>query len=74
VLGCGGMADLAHAIQAEIGIPVIDGVTVAVKLVEGLVACGLGTSKHGDLAPPIPKPFTGAFAGYAIQPPRRPAA
>jgi allantoin racemase len=74
VLGCGGMADLAHAIQAEIGIPVIDGVTVAVKVVEGLVACGLGTSKHGDLAPPIPKPFAGAFAAYAIQPPRRPAA
>jgi allantoin racemase len=74
VLGCGGMADLAHHIQAEIGIPVIDGVTVAVKLVEGLVACGLGTSKHGDLARPIPKPFTGAFASYAIQPPRRPAA
>jgi allantoin racemase len=62
VLGCGGMADLARAIQADIGVPVIDGVTVAVKLVEGLVACGLGTSKRGDLAPPIPKPFAGGFA------------
>jgi allantoin racemase len=62
VLGCGGMADLAASLQDELGVPVIDGVSVAVKIVEGLVACGLGTSKRGDLAPPIPKPFLGAFA------------
>lgn len=68
VLGCGGMADLAAQIQREIGVPVIDGVTVAVKFVEGLVACGLGTSKHGDLAYPLPKPYTGAFAGLAPRP------
>ncbi|MDZ5698025.1 aspartate/glutamate racemase family protein [Chelativorans sp. M5D2P16] len=59
VLGCAGMADLAKAIEREIGVPVIDGVTVAVKFVEALVACGLATSKHGDLAYPIAKTFTG---------------
>ncbi len=65
VLGCGGMADLAAHIQAEIGAPVIDGVSVAVKFVEALVGCGLGTSKHGDLAFPLPKVYAGAFAGLA---------
>lgn len=71
VLGCGGMADLARALQDELGAPVIDGVTVAVKLVEGLVACGLGTSKLGDLARPIPKPFAGAFAHLGAGPAAR---
>lgn len=65
VLGCGGMADLASAIGRDIGIPVVEGVTAAVKLVESLVALKLGTSKHGDLALPPPKPFTGMFAHYS---------
>ncbi len=68
VLGCGGMADLARAIEADIGIPVIDGVTVATRMVEALVGCGLRTSKHGDLAYPLPKPYAGAFAGLAPRP------
>jgi allantoin racemase len=76
VLGCGGMADFAKAIEREVGVPVIDGVTVAVKFVEALVGCGLATSKHGDLAWPIPKPYTGAFVGLAPKPvaPSRPRA
>lgn len=61
VLGCGGMANLAHELTAELGIPVIDGVTAAVKMVESLLALGLGTSKHGDLAYPNKKPLTGCF-------------
>ncbi|MEH6576977.1 MAG: aspartate/glutamate racemase family protein [Amphritea sp.] len=61
VLGCGGMADLRHHIQKEIGLPVVEGVTAAVKLAESLVSLGLGTSKHGDLAYPRPKAFTGQF-------------
>ena len=59
VLGCAGMTDLAKAIERELQVPVIDGVTVAVKFVEALVGCGLGTSKRGDLAYPIPKAYTG---------------
>lgn len=55
VLGCGGMADLSTELTQELGIPVIDGVRAAVKLVEALVGMGLGTSKVGDLAYPIPK-------------------
>ena len=61
VLGCAGMADLADAIASEIRIPVIEGVTAAVKFVEGLVAMGLKTSKASDLAFPLPKRYAGAF-------------
>lgn len=68
VLGCAGMADLTRAIGRDIGAPVIDGVAAAVKLVEALVGLGLGTSKHGDLAWPLVKPFTGALAHLAPEP------
>lgn len=61
VLGCGGMADLAQALTRELGVPVIDGVTAAVKMVESLVALGLGTSKHGDLDYPVRKNLSGQF-------------
>lgn len=61
VLGCGGMASLAQELTKELGLPVIDGVSAAVKMVESLVALGFGTSKHGDLAYPIEKPLSGAF-------------
>ncbi|MCU5771514.1 allantoin racemase [Erwiniaceae bacterium BAC15a-03b] len=61
VLGCGGMAALARELTAELGLPVIDGVGAAVKMVESLVALGLSTSKHGDLDYPIRKNMTGAF-------------
>ena len=54
VLGCAGMADLAAAASAELGVPVIDGVAAAVTMVEGLVRLGAGTSKRGEYAyPPV---------------------
>ncbi|WP_017348019.1 allantoin racemase [Pantoea sp. A4] len=61
VLGCGGMATLAQQLTQELGLPVIDGVSAAVKMVESLVALGFGTSKHGDLAYPLQKNATGIF-------------
>ncbi|SLM64290.1 MULTISPECIES: aspartate/glutamate racemase family protein [Dickeya] len=63
VLGCGGMADLAQTLTQELAMPVIDGVSAAVKMVESLVGLGLGTSKHGDLDYPLDKPLTGVFEG-----------
>ncbi|PLR36716.1 Asp/Glu racemase [Chimaeribacter californicus] len=63
VLGCGGMADLARTLTDELGIPVIDGVSAAVKMVEALAALGLRTSKQGDLAYPLAKPLSGRFLG-----------
>jgi len=61
VLGCGGMARLARELTQELGMPVIDGVGAAVKMVESLVALGLSTSKHGDLACPLRKNLSGQF-------------
>jgi allantoin racemase len=65
VLGCAGMADLARRIGDALGVPVVDGVTAAVKLVEALVALGLRTSKMGDLAFPLPKAYTGLVEPFA---------
>jgi len=59
------MADLASDSSGELGVPVIDGVGAAVKLVEALVGFGLRTSKQGDLAYPIVKPYTGSMASMA---------
>ena len=65
VLGCGGMADLTPQISDAVGLPIVEGVTAAIKLAEAVVGLGLGTSKFGDLAFPLPKPFTGRFADYS---------
>jgi allantoin racemase len=65
VLGCAGMADLAHSLSAEHGVPVLDGVSCAVKLAESLVALKLTTSSAGGYARPRPKLYKGIFAPYA---------
>ena len=65
VLGCAGMADLCHRLQQQLGVPVIDGVAVAVKLAEGLVSLGLRTSKRGDYAAPLVKSYAGLAAPYS---------
>ena len=65
VLGCGGMADLTDYISEAVGLPIVEGVTAAVKLSEALVGLNLGTSKHGDLAFPRPKPFVGRFESFS---------
>jgi allantoin racemase len=59
VLGCAGMASLCATLQQRLGVPVIDGVAAAVKLVEALVALRLQTSKQGDYATPLPKEYLG---------------
>ena len=58
-LGCGGMAGLDEAVRRATGVPVVDGVTAAVKLAESLVALGLSTSKVRTYAPPRAKRLTG---------------
>ena len=64
VLGCAGMTDLAAALQAEHGVPVIDGVVSAVKFAEALVGLGLKTSKHGAYAAPAHKPYLGILSQF----------
>jgi allantoin racemase len=65
VLGCAGMADLAAHLTEQHGLPVIDGVSCAVKLAEACSAVGLRTSKIGAYAAPRPKPYSGAFVSSA---------
>ena len=55
ILGCAGMADLTAWLSEEAGVPVIDGVAVAVRMVEALVGAGLRTSKIGAYAQPLTK-------------------
>lgn len=52
VLGCAGMADLADALAAEHGLPVLDGVTCAIGLAEAMVRLRLMTSRLGGYSPP----------------------
>jgi allantoin racemase len=65
VLGCAGMADLAYALQEEYGVPVVDGVSAAIKQAEALIAQRLTTSKRGSYATPLAKTYIGAMAEFA---------
>ncbi len=69
VLGCAGMADLARVLSEELSVPVLEGVTAAVKVVEGLAALGISTSRRGGYAVPRAKTYTGAFSRYALRRP-----
>jgi len=55
VLGCAGMAAFAERLSERHGVPVVEGVSAAVKLMEGAVSLGLKTSKRGGYARPRPK-------------------
>jgi len=65
ILGCAGMTDLAAALSRKFGVPVVDGVVAAVKLVEALAGLGLRTSKRGAYARPLPKSYSGVLAPFA---------
>ncbi|WP_312949401.1 aspartate/glutamate racemase family protein [Agrobacterium sp.] len=45
ILGCAGMSALCHRLREATGVPVIDGVTAAIKMAEALVGAGYVTSK-----------------------------
>lgn len=61
ILGCAGMADLTRQLSSKFGLPVIDGVAAAVKMVEGLIAQDLKTSKVGGYVWPPDKMYNGEF-------------
>lgn len=52
VLGCAGMASLAADLAAEHGLPVLDGVSCAVKMAEAMAGLNMRTSRRGGYAPP----------------------
>ena len=47
ILGCAGLQPLVEPLSATLGVPVIEGVAAAVKMVEALLALRLATSKRG---------------------------
>jgi allantoin racemase len=55
LLGCAGMAEMCRSLQDETGVPVIDGVSAAVKLAEALVGGGFATAKGGSYGFPREK-------------------
>lgn len=67
ILGCGGMADLAHELSHDLQMPVIDGVGAAVSLMESLLQLGVTTSKWGDLNFPRNKGISGPFSKCLIK-------
>jgi allantoin racemase len=58
-LGCAGMGPLDRRVQETLGVPVIDGVAAAVKLLEALSGYGLFTSRVAAFKAPEPKELTG---------------
>lgn len=52
VLGCGGMGGFDKELEAEIGVPVIDGIVAAVKMAEAAHAYRVSTSKVGSYGRP----------------------
>ncbi|NDZ77248.1 hypothetical protein G3I19_01635 [Streptomyces sp. SID10853] len=56
-LGCAGLGPLDKSLQAELGIPVLDGCGCAVKLVEACVEYGITTSKYLSYAAPPEKEY-----------------
>ncbi len=52
ILGCAGLSELVAPMREALGVPVIEGVGIALKLAEGLVANGVATSKRGAYAAP----------------------
>jgi allantoin racemase len=59
VLACGGMAEVAAAVQERVGVPVCDGVGFGALLAHALWRTGLRTSRAGAYGPPEPIPYRG---------------
>ncbi|OIS92353.1 aspartate/glutamate racemase family protein [Brucella cytisi] len=59
VLGCAGMSSLCERLKEATGVPVIDGVTAAVKMAEALVGAGYATSKVNSYDYPRVKSMPG---------------
>ena len=59
LLGCAGFVDFVEALNKELGVPVLDGVSPAVKFAEALVGMGLRTSKINTWTRPEKKLYLG---------------
>ena len=59
LLGCAGFVDFVDALNKELGVPVLDGVSPAVKFAEALVEMGVKTSKINTWTQPEKKLYMG---------------
>jgi len=59
ILGCGGLGGFDKELEADVGVPVIDGIVAAVKMAEACDAYGVSTSKVNSYASPRPQHITG---------------
>ena len=67
ILGCAGMSNLAKDLELNHGLPVIEGVSSAVVLTEGLINLQIKTSKIGSYALPRDKNYTGYLSKFRPQ-------
>ena len=67
ILGCAGMSNLAKDLELSHGLPVIEGVSSAVVLIEGLINLQIKTSKIGSYALPRDKNYTGYLSKFRPQ-------
>ena len=67
ILGCAGMSNLAKDLELSHGLPVIEGVSSAVVLIEGLINLQIKTSKIGSYALPRVKNYTGYLSKFRPQ-------
>jgi len=56
-MGCAAMAGYSDDIERELGVPVLDPLTVTLKMTEAVVDMGQMHSRVGLYAPPTPKEF-----------------
>lgn len=59
ILGGGPIAGLARELAPQMGVPVLDGVSCAVPMLETLLRLGVRAPSHGSFARPRPKPASG---------------
>ncbi|NDB67771.1 MAG: aspartate/glutamate racemase family protein [Methylocystaceae bacterium] len=67
VLGCAGMTDLQLILSKRHNIPILDGVSCAVKMAESFGALGYKTSKNSAYSQPYQKEYKGMFKDSSPQ-------
>lgn len=65
VLGCAGMVELKHRLQTQLGVPIVECVSAALQIVDGMSRIGLKNSRAGGYALPRSKIYKGLSANDA---------
>lgn len=65
VLGCAGMVELQNQLQNHFQVPVIEGVTAATSIMQGLARLPLSTSRKNSYSVPLSKSYSGILKPFA---------